>query len=76
MLSGKTKNKIYAVVSVMTLVSIIASFLAIVSFLVYVNNIIFSVDEKMIKEKTIVLNIEGYDQIKDKVEMNYRAIGR
>lgn len=76
MLSGKTKNKIYTVVSVMTLISIIASFLAIVSFLVYVNNIIFGVDEKMIKEKTIVLNIEGYDQIKDKVEMNYRAIGR
>ncbi len=68
MLSGKTKNKIYAAASIAVFISIMVSFMAVVNFLVKINNIAFSIDEKLIKEKTTALNMEGYERIKDKIE--------
>lgn len=68
MLSSRTKDKIYAFLSVLAIILIIGSFAAAANFLLQVNKYIFSVDEKIIKEKTTVLDKEGFAKIKEKLK--------
>jgi hypothetical protein len=67
MLNSKTKNKIYALISILAIISVIASFAATVKFLLEINNFIFSVDEKIVKDKTVLLDKERFFSIKDKL---------
>jgi len=73
MLSGSIKNKIYALTSIFILIFLIASFALAVNFLVKINGLVFGVDEGLIEEKTTVLNIDGYNKIKNKVENDRNA---
>lgn len=61
------KNKIYAFVSISVVVLTAASFFAAVNFLLKINNLVFNVDKKIIKEQTTVLNKEGFEKIKNKL---------
>lgn len=67
MLSSKIKNNIYALISILAIVSVVASFAATVKFLLEVNNFIFSVDEKIVREKTVLLDKEKFYGIRDKL---------
>lgn len=68
MLSGKIKNKIYAIISVSVIIFLIASFFLAVNFFIKINNLVFGVDERLIREKTTVPDIDGYDLMKNKIE--------
>lgn len=68
MLSSRTKDEIYAFLSILAIVLIIGSFAAAANFLLQINKYIFSVDEKIIREKTTVLDKEGFARIKEKLK--------
>lgn len=68
MLSSRTKDEIYVFLSILVIVLIIGSFAAAANFLMQINKYIFSVDEKIIKEKTTVLDREGFARIKEKLK--------
>lgn len=68
MFSGEMKKRIYALASIFTIILIGGSFALIVNFLVKTNDLIFSVDERTIKEKTIVLDKSDFEKIKEKME--------
>ena len=69
MFSGETKKRIYALVSIFTIILIIGSFALIVNFLAKTNDLIFSVDEMTVKEKTTVLDKANFEKIKEKMEL-------
>ncbi len=68
MISSKIKNNIYALISLSTIIITVISFVFITSFLVKMNNSIFNVDSELAKEKNTVLNVSGYEKIRDKIE--------
>lgn len=68
MISSKIKNNIYALISLSTIIITVISFVFITSFLVKMNNSIFNVDNDLLKEKNTVLNVSGYEKIKDKIK--------
>lgn len=70
MLSGYIKNKIYILTSVFVILIIAASLVATINFFVKINGLVFNVDEKMIGEKTMTLDLDAYNKIKDKFEIN------
>lgn len=66
-MNSQNKNKIYAFVSISVIILTVASFAATVGFLLKINKLVFNVDEKIIKEQTTVLNKEGFERIKNKL---------
>ncbi|MFZ2969650.1 MAG: hypothetical protein WA063_00730 [Minisyncoccia bacterium] len=68
MISSKIKNNIYALISLSTIIITVISFVFITSFLVKMNNSIFNVDSELVKEKNTVLNVSGYEKIRDKIK--------
>ncbi len=68
MISSRTKNKIYAVSSILVIILIIGSFAMVANFLLEINEYIFSVDEKIVKEKTTILDKANLDKIKAKID--------
>jgi len=69
MFSGETKKRIYAMVSIFTIILIIGSFALIVNFLAKTNDLIFSVDETTVKEKTTILDKANFEKIREKMEL-------
>ncbi len=67
MLNSRIKNKIYAFLSFLTIVLAIGSFAVMVNFLLRTNKYIFSVNEKVIKEKTTVIDKAGFEIVKEKL---------
>lgn len=70
MLSSRIKNKIYILTSVFAILVIAISFVMAINFFIKINGLVFNVDEKMIGEKTTVLNLDAYNKIKSKFEIN------
>ncbi len=66
-MDSQNKNKIYAAISISVAVLIAASFFAAVSFLLKISNLVFNVDQNIIKEQTIELNNDGFEMIKNKL---------
>lgn len=67
MLNSRTKDKIYAFLSFLTIVLTIGSFAAVMKFLLDTNEYIFSVNEKIVEEKTIIVDKAGFESIKEKL---------
>jgi uncharacterized membrane protein len=67
MISSKIKNNIYALISLSTIVITVISFVFISGFLVKMNNSVFNVDDKLAEERNTVLNIAGFERIKDRI---------
>lgn len=70
MLSSYIKNKIYIATSVFVILIIAASLVMTINFFMKINGLVFNVDEKMIGEKTTVLDSDAYNKIKSKLEIN------
>ncbi|MBU4338682.1 hypothetical protein KKB43_01120 [Patescibacteria group bacterium] len=69
MLNSRTKDKIYAFLSFLAIVLAIGSFAFVVNFLLQVNKYIFSVNEKIVKEKTTAVDKAGFENIKEKLNL-------
>lgn len=69
MLNSRIKDKIYAFLSFLTIILVIGSFVAVVNFLLETNKYIFNVNEKIVKEKTIVVDKMGFENIKEKLNL-------
>ncbi|MBU3924867.1 hypothetical protein KJ854_02945 [Patescibacteria group bacterium] len=69
MLNSRTKDKIYAFLSFLAIVLAIGSFAFTVNFLLQVNKYIFSVNEKIVKEKTTAVDKAGFENIKEKLNL-------
>ena len=69
MLNSKIKNKIYSIISISVLIATVISFIVSINFLIKINNISLNIDEKIVEEKTIILDITAYNKIKDKLEV-------
>lgn len=69
MLSSRIKNNIYIITSFIIIMIITISFIMTIDFFVKINNLVFNVDEKTIGEKTIRLDINTYNKIKDRFEI-------
>lgn len=69
MLSGKIKNNIYAMISILTLIFVIGSFILSINFLIKINKISSEVNMNIVKENTTVFDSQRYDRIKDR--LNY-----
>lgn len=69
MLSSRTKDKIYALLSFLSIILVIGSFAFTVNFLLEINKYIFSVNEKIVKEKTTVVDKAGFENIKEKLKL-------
>ncbi|MBU4350888.1 hypothetical protein KKH63_00950, partial [Patescibacteria group bacterium] len=69
MLNSRIKDKIYAFLSFLTIVLVIGSFAAAVNFLLETNEYIFSVNEKIVKEKTTLVDKAGFENIKEKLSL-------
>ena len=70
MLNNKIKSRIYALASISVFAISIGSFVIFANFLIKINKLSFALDEKLIEEKTTVLDVDGYNEIKGKVEKN------
>ncbi len=70
MLSSQTKDKIYVSVSITLIILVIVSLAMAVNFFIKINRTLFSVNEKLIKERTTTADIAGYNQLKEKLEMS------
>lgn len=70
MLNGKIKSRIYALVSISVFAVSIISFVVFINFLIKIKDLSFALDEKLIEEKTTVLDIDEYNKIKGKIEKN------
>lgn len=68
MLSSRNKNKIYALTSASVIIIVIGSFILAVNFLLGINKFVFSVDERIVKEKTTVFDSASYAQLKNKLD--------
>lgn len=68
MTSSRIKNNIYALISLSVIIITLVSFAYTTNFLVKINNLIFNFDQKIISEKTTVLNESSFNAIKDKLE--------
>lgn len=66
-MNSRTKDKIYALLSFLSIVLTIGSFVAVVGFLVKTNEYIFSVNEKTVKEKTTTVDKARYETIEVKL---------
>ncbi len=69
MLNSHIKNNIYIITSFLVIMIIAISFIMTIDFFVKINDLVFSVDEKTIGEKTIRLDIDTYNKIKDRLEV-------
>lgn len=69
MANSRTKDKVYAFLSFLTIILVIGSFAAVVNFLLETNKYIFSVNEKIVKEKTTVVDKAGFENIKEKLKI-------
>lgn len=69
MLNSRTKDRIYAFLSFLTIVLVVGSFALAVNFLLETNKYIFSVNEKIVKEKTTVVDKTGFENIKEKLNL-------
>lgn len=76
MLSGYIKSKIYIAISVFVILIIVISLVMAIDFFIKINVLVFNVDEKMIGEKTTALDLDAYNKIKSKFEINNLTIGR
>lgn len=65
MLNGKIKKEIYALASIAIIILIVASFTAAMFFLLKINNLIFNVNDRLIRDKIMILDKSGFDKIKD-----------
>jgi hypothetical protein len=75
MLTSRTKDKIYAIVSFLTIILVIGSFAAVVNFLLETNEYIFSVNEKTVKEKTTVIDKDSFENIKARLDLrSYQSV--
>ncbi len=72
MLSCYIKSKIYIITSVFVILIIAISFATAINFFIKINALVFNVDEKMIGEKTTVLDMDAYNKIKSRFETNKR----
>lgn len=68
MISDRIKNKIYALASISVIAFSVASFILTVNFLLKINNLVFKVDERLITDKSSVLDANAYNEIKDKLD--------
>lgn len=66
-MDSSSKNKIYAAVSISVIILTVASFGAAISFLLKINNLVFNVDQNIIKEQTTELNKNGFEHIRNKL---------
>lgn len=69
MLNSRTKDKIYAFLSFLAIVLAIGSFVLVVNFLLQINKYIFNLDEKIVKEKTTVMDKAGFENIREKLRL-------
>lgn len=69
MLNSRMKDKIYAFLSFFSIVLAIGSFAAVANFLLETNKYIFSVNEKIVKEKTTTVNKAGFESIKARLSL-------
>ncbi len=70
MSNNEIKSKIYALVSISVFAISIISFVVFINFMVKIKDLSFALDEKLIEEKTTVLNVDEYNKIKEKIEKN------
>jgi len=70
MLNGKIKNKIYSIISISVLIAAVISFIISINFLIKINNASLNINKKIVEEKTITLDINIYNEIKDRIEMS------
>lgn len=68
MSNNKIKSKIYALASVSVFAISVISFVVFINFMVKIKDLSFALDEKLIEEKTTVLNVDEYNKIKEKIE--------
>lgn len=73
-MNSSNKNKIYAAISISVIILTAASFFAAVNFLLKINNLVFNVDEKIIKEQTTELNKDGFERIKSKLNLGKSSV--
>ena len=71
--NSRLKNKIYAITSILCIVLAAGSFVYVVKFLFETNEYIFSVNEKTVKEKTIVADKAGFEKVKEKLKLKENA---
>lgn len=67
-MDSSSKNKIYALVSISVIILTVASFVAAISFLLKINNLVFNVDQNIINEQTTELDKDGFENIKNKLD--------
>lgn len=65
MISSRIKNNIYALISLSIIISTIASFVLITSFLVNMNDLVFNINENNTNGNGAILDMSGYDKAKD-----------
>lgn len=65
MINNKIKNNIYAIISISTLSIIIISFIFSINFLIKVNKASSEIDINIIKENTVILDLQRYDKMKN-----------
>lgn len=63
------KNKIYSIISISVLAVTVISFIVSINFLIRINNTSLNIDKKIVKDETTTLDINAYNEIKDKIEM-------
>lgn len=69
MMNSRMKDKIYALLSFVSIISAIGSFAFAVNFLLQTNEYIFNVNEKTVKEKTTIADKAGFESIKAKLKL-------
>ncbi len=68
MISSKIKNNIYAMISILTLVFVIGSFVLSINFLIKINKISSEVNMSIVKENTTVFDSQKYEKVKDRLD--------
>ncbi len=66
-MDSSSKNKIYALVSIFVIVLTVMSFFEVTRFLLKINNLVFNVDQNIVKEQTTELNKNSFEKIKSKL---------
>jgi hypothetical protein len=68
MTSSKIKNNIYAMISILTLIFVIGSFVLSINFLIKINKVSSEVNITIIKDNTTVFDSQRYEKIKDRLD--------
>jgi len=68
MLSSKIKNNIYAMISILTLIFVIGSFILSINFLIKINKISSEVNMNIVKENTTIFDSQRYEKTKDRLD--------